>query len=105
MYDMIKFVKKSQQQAITAQISKNHPYQKLNMHVVKTLNTGKSPGLDGVPAELIKATGSADIKLLHKLFVSMGKLSMARRLGNPGVCCFILRLEIRKGVQTVESLS
>ena len=40
-------------------------------YAVKRLSTGKSPGLDGIPAELVKATCSAGIKLLHKLCVSI----------------------------------
>ena len=42
-------------------------------HAMKRLSTGKSPGLDGIPAELIKATGPAGIKLLLKLCTSIWK--------------------------------
>ena len=34
---------------------------------------GKSPGLDGIPAELVKATDPAGIKMLHKLCISIWK--------------------------------
>ena len=40
-------------------------------YALKRLSTGKLLGLDSIPAELVKATGSAGIKLLHKLCVSI----------------------------------
>ena len=42
-------------------------------HAMKRLSKGKSPGLDGIPAELVKATGPAGIKMLHKLCISIWK--------------------------------
>ena len=38
-------------------------------YAVKRLSTGKSPGLDGIPAELVKATGPFGIEMLHTHFV------------------------------------
>ena len=37
------------------------------MYAVKKLKDGKSPGLDEIPAELIKSTGQHGIKALHQL--------------------------------------
>ena len=40
-------------------------------HAVKQLRVGKSPGIDGIPGELVKATGPNGMKLLHQLCVSI----------------------------------
>ena len=36
-------------------------------HAMKFLKNGKSPGMDNVPAELIKHSGPNSIKVIHKL--------------------------------------
>jgi len=38
---------------------------------INQLRAGKSPGIDGIPAELVKATGPNGIKMLHKLCKSI----------------------------------
>jgi hypothetical protein len=38
---------------------------------LKRLSSGKSPGLDGIPAELVKATGPLGIEVLHRLCISI----------------------------------
>ena len=40
-------------------------------HAVKKLRAGKAPGIDGIPAELVKATGPYGTKFLHKLCASI----------------------------------
>ncbi|XP_072027692.1 uncharacterized protein [Amphiura filiformis] len=40
-------------------------------HAVSQLKTGKSPGLEGVPAELIKSTGWYGLEALHQLCTSI----------------------------------
>ena len=54
-------------------------------YAVKRLSTGKSPGLDGIPAELVKATGPFGIEMLHRLCTSIEEsLPLAWRLENSG---------------------
>ena len=38
---------------------------------MKKLSSGKSPGLDGIPAELVKATGPYGVKMLHRPCLSI----------------------------------
>ena len=40
-------------------------------HAVSKLKTGKSPGLDGIPAELIQSTGQHEMEALHQLCISI----------------------------------
>ena len=42
-------------------------------NALKKLSSGKSPGLDGIPAELIKATGPCGVEVLHRLCISIWK--------------------------------
>ena len=38
---------------------------------MKKLSSGKSPGLDGISAEMVKATGSYGVNMLHRLCLSI----------------------------------
>ena len=40
-------------------------------YAVKSLSTGKSPGLDGIPAELVRATGLFGTEMFHRLCTSI----------------------------------
>ena len=40
-------------------------------NAMKKLSSGKSPGLDGIPAEMVKATGPYGVKMLHRLCLSI----------------------------------
>ena len=40
-------------------------------NVMKKLSSGKSPGLDGIPWELLKATGPFGVRMLHRLCISI----------------------------------
>lgn len=36
---------------------------------VESMSNGKSPGIDGIPAEILKCGGSVIIEILHRLYV------------------------------------
>ena len=40
-------------------------------NAMKKLSSGKSPGLDGIPSELVKATGPYGVRMLHRLCISI----------------------------------
>ena len=40
-------------------------------NAMKKLSSGKSPELDGIPAEMVKATGPYGVKMLHRLCLSI----------------------------------
>ena len=40
-------------------------------NAIKKLSSWKSSGLDGIPAELVKATGPYGVKMLHRLCISI----------------------------------
>ena len=72
-------------------------------HAVKKTSTGKSPGLDGIPAELVKAIGPAGIKLLHNLYVNIyEKAVIGQKTGKSRSLLFYLRLEIENSAQTID---
>ena len=55
---------------------------------MKKLSSGKSPELDGIPSELVKATGPYGVRILHRLCISiLETCHWPEKLENSGICC------------------